>query len=81
VRKYTWVMSPRWFDKSSNQYLALDTGGGPISRVTTALAGLVDIGYIKSTGHSVEINLPETATLPEVRFEWRIPQSSNANRT
>jgi hydrogenase large subunit len=77
--KYTWVMSPRWFDKNSGQYLALDTGGGPIARLwTTALAGLVDIGYIKATGHSVQINLPKTATMPEAQFEWKIPQWSNA---
>jgi hypothetical protein len=26
---YTWVMSPRWYDKRTNDHLALDTGGGP----------------------------------------------------
>jgi hydrogenase large subunit len=77
--KYTWVMSPRWFDKTTGKYLALDTGGGPIARLwATALNGLVDIGYIKATGHSVKINLPKTALLPEAEFEWRIPQWSNA---
>jgi hydrogenase large subunit len=77
--KYTWVMSPRWYDKNTGQYLALDTGGGPIARLwATALNGLVDIGYIKATGHSVKINLPKTALLPEAEFEWRIPQWSNA---
>jgi len=77
--KYTWVMSPRWYDKKTGQYLALDTGGGPIARLwATALNGLVDIGYIKATGHSVKINLPKTALLPEAEFEWRIPQWSNA---
>jgi hydrogenase large subunit len=77
--KYTWVMSPRWYDKNTGKYLALDTGGGPIARLwATALNGLVDIGYIKATGHSVKINLPKTALLPEAEFEWRIPQWSNA---
>ena len=58
--KYTWVMSPRWFDKRTGDHLALDTGGGPIARLwATALAGIVDIGYIKSTGHSVKMYLPE----------------------
>ena len=39
--KYTWVMSPRWFDKRTGDHLALDTGGGPIARLwVTALAGL-----------------------------------------
>jgi hydrogenase large subunit len=75
--KYTWVMSPRWFD--GKDYLPLDTGGGPIARLwSTALSGLVDIGYVKATGHSVVINLPKTATKPDVRFEWKIPQWSNA---
>jgi hydrogenase large subunit len=74
--KYSWVMSPRWFDGSD--YLALDTGGGPLARLwSTALAGLVDIGFIKSTGSSVQINLPKTALLPETSFEWKIPQWSN----
>src|ERR1043165_80357 len=55
--KYTWVMSPRWFD--GKDHLALDTGGGPLARLwSTALAGLVDIGYVKATGQSVQINMP-----------------------
>jgi hydrogenase large subunit len=76
---YTWVMSPRWLDKRTGDHLALDTGGGPIARLwSTALSGLVDIGYIKATGNSVQINLPKSATLPEATFEWKIPQWSNA---
>ncbi|MEU8642176.1 MULTISPECIES: nickel-dependent hydrogenase large subunit [unclassified Streptomyces] len=75
--KYSWVMSPRWFD--GKDHLALDTGGGPIARLwSTALSGLVDIGYIKATGHSVQINLPRTMTKPEMALEWKIPQWSNA---
>ena len=71
--KYTWVMSPRWFD--GKDHLALDTGGGPLARLwATALAGLVDIGYVKATGHSVQINLPKTALKGPVEFEWKIPQ-------
>src|SRR5213595_1667861 len=70
--KYSWTMSPRWFDEKD--YLPLDTGGGPIARLwATALAGLVDIGYVKSTGHSVQINLPRTVSRPETTFEWKIP--------
>ena len=53
-------MSPRWYDKRTGEYLALDTGGGPIARLwSTALAGLVDIGYIKATGQSVQIYAAE----------------------
>ncbi|BBY77925.1 hydrogenase [Mycolicibacterium parafortuitum] len=69
---YSWVMSPRWFDGKDN--LALDTGGGALARMwSTALAGLVDIGYVKSTGRSVQINLPKTALKGPVEFEWTIP--------
>jgi len=78
---YTWVMSPRWYhegEPGDKKYLALDTGGGPIARLwATALAGLVDIGYVKATGHSVKIYLPKTALKPEVEFEWKIPKWSN----
>jgi hydrogenase large subunit len=77
--KYTWVMSPRWYDERTGDHLALDTGGGPIARLwATALAGKVDIGYIKATGNSVKIYLPKSATLPEAEFEWKVPQWSNA---
>jgi len=76
-KHYTWVMSPRWFD--GKEYLPLDTGGGPIARLwSTALSGLVDIGFVKATGHSVKINLPKTALKPEMQLEWKIPKWSNA---
>ncbi len=80
--KYTWVMSPRWYhagEPGDKKHLALDTGGGPIARLwATALAGLVDIGYIKATGSSVKMYLPKTALKPEVELEWKIPKWSNA---
>ena len=76
---YSWVMSPRWLDQRTGDHLALDTGGGPIARLwSTALSGLVDIGYIKATGKSVKITLPKTALKPEMEFEWKIPKWSNA---
>jgi hydrogenase large subunit len=76
--KYTWVMSPRWFDRRTGKLLCLDTGGGPLARLwVTALAGLVDVGYVKATAHGVEINLPRTMSLPETRLEWKIPRWSN----
>jgi len=76
--KYSWVMSPRWFD--GTDHLALDTGGGPIARLwSTALSGLVDAGgWVRATGKSVIINLPKTALKPEASFEWKIPKWSNA---
>jgi len=77
---YSWVMCPRWLDNRTGDHLALDTGGGPIARLwSTALSGLVDIGYVKAPGDgSVRIRLPKTATKPEVEFTWRIPKWSNA---
>jgi hydrogenase large subunit len=77
---YTWVMSPRWYDKRTGDYLALDTGGGPLARLwVTALAGLVDLGgYIKATGRSVKINLPKTISKPAMELEWKVPKWSNA---
>ena len=35
--KYSWVMSPRWFD--GKDHLALDTGGGPLARLWATGAG------------------------------------------
>lgn len=75
---YSWVMSPRWYDERSGEYLPLDTGGGPLARLwVTALANLVDTPHVESTGHSVLINLPRTANLPEMDLEWKVPRWSN----
>jgi hydrogenase large subunit len=75
---YSWVMSPRWYDKNADQHLALDTGGGPLARLwSTALNGLVDTPYVKATGHSVQISLPKSEKLPEMTLEWKIPKWSN----
>jgi hydrogenase large subunit len=77
--KYTWVVAPRWFDHRTGKNLALDSGGGPLARFwVTALAGKVDLGWVKSTGSSVRIRLPKTANLPETELEWKIPRWSNA---
>jgi hydrogenase large subunit len=76
---YSWVMSPRWLDKRTGDHLALDTGGGPLARLwTTALAGLVNTEYVKSTGSSVLISLPKSEKLPEMTLEWKIPKWANA---
>jgi hydrogenase large subunit len=76
--KYTWVMSPRWFDARSGQHLALDTGGGALARLwTTALAGIVHLGPVEATGRSVIIRLPRTSGSGEVQLEWVIPRWSN----
>jgi hydrogenase large subunit len=71
-------MSPRWYDKRTGDHLALDTGGGPIARLwSTALSGLVDIGYVQATGSSVKIRLPKTMNMGEVEYEWKIPKWAN----
>lgn len=75
---YSWVMSPRWYDKRSGDHLALDTGGGPLARLwVTALAHRVNTPFVKSTGNGVRITLPKTASLPEMEFEWKVPAWSN----
>jgi hydrogenase large subunit len=76
-KKYTWVMSPRWLHQGD--HLALDTGGGPLARLwATALAGLVDVGYVKAADNEIKIHLPKTLLKPEMDLTWRIPQWSNA---
>jgi hydrogenase large subunit len=75
---YSWVMSPRWYDRAKGDYLALDTGGGPLARLwVTALANLVDTPYVKATGRSVQIHLPRSANLPAMDFEWKVPPWAN----
>jgi len=75
---YSWVMSPRWYNKRTGDFLPLDTGGGPLARLwATALAGLVDTPYVKSTGKSVTITLPRTASSGEMQLEWKVPKWAN----
>jgi hydrogenase large subunit len=75
---YSWVMSPRWYDRQSGKHLALDTGGGPLARLwTTALAGIVDTPFVKANGRSVTIHLPRTSGSGEVDLEWKIPERAN----
>ena len=58
--QYSWVMSPRWYDGN-----AITCRWTPAAAARAPLVhrarGLVDIGYIKATGNSVQINLPKTA--------------------
>ncbi len=76
--KYTWVMSPRWYDARGNHLLALDTGGGPLARLwSTALSERVRIGYIEAARSGVKIRLPKSAGLPDTELEWKIPKWSN----
>ena len=76
---YSWVMSPRWFDQRTGDYLALDTGGGALARLwATALADKVKTPFVQATGSGVRIQLPKTPDTPDTELEWRIPQWSNA---
>jgi hydrogenase large subunit len=75
---YSWVMSPRWYDKRTGDHLALDTGGGPLARLwVTALANRVKTPYVNATGRSVKIDLPKTASMPRMELEWHVPKWSN----
>ena len=77
--KYSWVTSPRIYDARTDTHVCCDTGGGPFARQwCTAKAGLVDIGYIKATGNSIEMTLPKTPGGPEMDLEWKVPEKSNA---
>src|SRR5207302_1729815 len=44
----------------------------------TALAGILNTPYVKSTGHSITIDFPKTATKGPASFAWRTPEWSNA---
>jgi hydrogenase large subunit len=77
--KYSWVVSPRIYDKRTDTHVCCDTGGGPFARQwCTAKAGLVDFGYAKATGESIQMVLPKTPNSPEMELEWKIPEKSNA---
>ena len=77
--KYTWVVSPRIYDKRTDTHVCCDTGGGPFARQwCTAKAGLVDFGYVKATGDCIQMVLPRSANMPEMEIEWKVPEKSNA---
>ena len=78
--KYSWVVSPRIYDKRTDTHVCCDTGGGPFARQwVTAKAGLVQLGdYLKATGNSIQMVLPKTANMPEMELEWHVPEKSNA---
>ena len=77
--KYTWVVSPRIYDKRTDTHVCCDTGGGPFARQwCTAKAGLVDFGYAKATGNSIQMVLPRSPNMPETEMEWKVPEKSNA---
>ncbi|MBA2504679.1 MAG: nickel-dependent hydrogenase large subunit, partial [Thermoleophilaceae bacterium] len=78
--KYSWVTSPRIYDKRTDTHVCCDTGGGPFARQwVTAKAGKVKLGdYLEATGHSIKMVLPKGANLPATELEWHVPAKSNA---
>ena len=53
--------------RAHRHHVCCDTGGGPFARQwVTAKAGLLDLGYLKATGESLEMQLPKTASMPEM---------------
>ncbi len=79
AEKYSWVVSPRVYDKRTDTEVCCDTGGGPFARQwVTAKAGLVDLGYVKATGDSIRMVLPKGHSMPEMELEWKVPEKSNA---
>jgi hydrogenase large subunit len=79
AEKYSWVVSPRIYDKRTDTHVCCDTGGGPFARQwVTAKAGKVDLGYVKATGDSIRMVLPKGHAMPEMELEWKVPEKSNA---
>ena len=78
--KYTWVVSPRIYDKRTDTHVCCDTGGGPFARQwCTAKAGLVDFGYVE--GHRAQHQdgrCRARRACPEMEMEWHVPEKSNA---
>ena len=71
--KYSWSTAPRW------DRMAMETGA--YSRIwvaaQTGATNYRQSDYIHSTGHSVQIDLPQ-ATLPNEPIEWHIPETWGA---
>ncbi len=70
LEKYSWATSPRW------DRLALEAGCY-VRIWLTAMAKLKQTPNIISTGKSLKMLVPK-ATLPEMEFEWKIPDVLNA---
>jgi len=70
--RYTWSTAARW-DRQTIE-------AGAYARLwTTAAAGKTPHNrFIEATGTSVKIDVPQTAALPAMEFEWKIPETWNA---
>ena len=77
--KYTWVMSPRWYDKRSGR------SSGARYRRRAARAAVVDGArragrYRLRQGDRAQrqdLSAEDRASCPEIEFEWKIPKWSN----
>src|SRR5205823_8256525 len=69
--KYSWVMSPRWFDKRTGDYLALDTGGGAIARLwaTARRAGGYGLREVDGTKRADDAAQERRVSGDDVRVE------------
>lgn len=68
--KYSWATSPRW-DRTVLE------AGCYVRIWNTALAKKYETDYIKPTGKGLKMLVPR-AVLPEMEFEWKIPNTLNA---
>src|ERR671922_1108740 len=69
--RYTWATAPRW-DRQ-----VLEAGTYARMWVTAAARKLPHTKFLESTGTSLKMHVPKTL-LPEMDFEWVIPDSWNA---
>lgn len=69
--KYTWDTAPRW-DRT-----AMEAGCYARMWITALARKLQANPFIQATGRSLKMVVPK-ATLPEMEFEWRIPETLNA---
>ncbi len=70
--RYTWSTAPRW-DRQVVE-------AGAYARMwTTAAAGIMPHNrFLEATGTSIKMDVPQTASLPAMELEWKIPETWNA---
>jgi hydrogenase large subunit len=70
--RYTWSTAPRW-DRQVVE-------AGAYARLwTTAAAGIMPHNrFLEATGTSIRMDCPQTASLPAMELEWKIPETWNA---
>ncbi len=70
--RYTWSTAPRW-DRQ-----VVEAGAYARLWTTAAAAKMPHTRFLQATGTSVKIDTPQTAALPAMEFEWKIPETWNA---